>query len=88
MQKSKYVRNTFVEVDWKSTGLDNFEGHIRAQPPPIPPKTYKIGNTTQRRFGVGLTNYDKVLANTTFKTTNHDNRIEDERNQVRFNSFI
>ena len=88
MHKSKIVRTTFVEVGWKSTGIDNFEGHTRVQPPPIPPKTYKIDNITQRRFGVGLTNYDKVLTNATSKTTNHINRIEAERNQVSFNSFI
>ena len=82
------VRKTFAEVDWKNTGMDNFEGHTRAEPPPIPPKTYKIGNITQRRFALGLPNYDKVLTDATFNTTIRDNRNEAERNQVGFNNFI
>ena len=88
MHKRKNIRTTFVEVDWKNIGMDNFEGHTRAQLPPIPPKTYKIGNITQRRSAVGPTNYDKVLTNATFNTTIRDNRNEIERNQVGFNHFI
>ena len=89
MHKIKNVRTTFVDVDWKNTGMDNFEGHTRAQPPPIPPKTYKIGNITQRRFGLGLPIYDKVLTNqATFNTAIRDDRNEAERNHVSFNHFI
>ena len=72
MRKRKNVRTTFVEVDWKNTGMDNFECHTRAQPPPIPPKTYKIDNITERRFAMGLPkNYDKVLTNQATFTTNN-----------------